>query len=103
MQRAQLGLEALQNPPAMRGVRCLNAVDEGRGPARRPSERLQKAHVAREVVAVDLGEQGQPALTDVFTYRDEALRPVVAPRWLADLATVGYEPYRFNGHGGEQP
>ena len=47
--------------------------------------------------------QGRPALTDVFTRKGGTLRPGVAPRWLAELAEVGYDPYRFNGHGGERP
>ncbi|MFW6034445.1 MAG: ATPase, T2SS/T4P/T4SS family, partial [bacterium] len=68
-----------------------------------PDGSRRRNRFVSEVVAVDLGEQGRPALTDVFTYRDGVLRPGVAPRWLADLAGVGYEPYRFNGHGGDQP
>jgi Flp pilus assembly CpaF family ATPase len=69
---------------------------------REPDGSRHRHRFVSEVVAVDLGEEGRPALTDVFTHRGGALRLGVAPRWLAELAEVGYDPYRFNGHGGER-
>jgi Flp pilus assembly CpaF family ATPase len=56
-----------------------------------------------EVVAVDLGDNGRPAFTDVFTTTGGTLRPGVAPRWLDELADRGYVPHVFNGQGGEFP
>jgi Flp pilus assembly CpaF family ATPase len=56
-----------------------------------------------EVVAVDLGDNGRPAFTDVFTTTGGTLRPGVAPRWVDELADAGYVPHVFNGHGGELP
>ena len=68
-----------------------------------PDGTRRRRRFVSEVVAVDLGEQGRPALTDAFTTAHGRLQPAVAPRWLPDLAQVGYDPYRFNGHGGELP
>ena len=68
-----------------------------------PDGTRRRRRFVSEVVAVDLGEEGRPALTDVFIHSDGALKAGVAPRWLTELAAVGYDPYRFNGHGGELP
>jgi Flp pilus assembly CpaF family ATPase len=68
-----------------------------------PDGTRRRRRFVSEVVAVDLGEEGRPALTDVFIHSDGVLEAGVAPRWLAELAAVGYDPYRFNGHGGELP
>jgi Flp pilus assembly CpaF family ATPase len=68
-----------------------------------PDGTRRRRRFVSEVVAVDIGEQGRPALTDAFTTVHGQLQPAVAPRWLPDLAQVGYDPYRFNGHGGEPP
>jgi Flp pilus assembly CpaF family ATPase len=68
-----------------------------------PNGTRRRHRYVSEVVAVDLGEEGRPALTDVFAHSGGALSPQVAPRWLAELAEVGYDPYLFNGHGGELP
>jgi pilus assembly protein CpaF len=54
-----------------------------------------------EVVAVDPGDNGRPAFTDVFLTTGGELRPGVAPRWLDELADAGYAPQVFNGHVGE--
>jgi Flp pilus assembly CpaF family ATPase len=52
---------------------------------------LRRRRFVSEVVAVDPGEGGRPALTDVFTTVDGSLRPGVAPRWLNELEHVGYD------------
>jgi hypothetical protein len=52
---------------------------------------LRRRRFVSEVVAVDPGEGGRPALTDVYTTVDGSLRPGVAPRWLNELEHVGYD------------
>jgi Flp pilus assembly CpaF family ATPase len=52
---------------------------------------LRRRRFVSEVVAVDPGEGGRPALTDVYTTFDGSLRPGVAPRWLNELEHVGYD------------
>jgi Flp pilus assembly CpaF family ATPase len=59
----------------------------------------RRRRVVSEVVAVDPGEQGRPALTDVFATVGGTLRPAVAPGWLTALAEVGYDPDTFAGTG----
>ncbi|MFW6204459.1 MAG: CpaF family protein [Actinomycetota bacterium] len=57
----------------------------------------QRRRFVSEVVAVDPGDAGRPAFTDVFATEGGQLKPGVPPRWLDELVHAGYPPHAFNG------
>lgn len=58
-----------------------------------PDAPVRRQRRVAQIVALEPGERGMPASTDVFEERSGAgLVPASAPTWIGELAAHGYDP-----------